>query len=82
LTPRHRRFSSYAAALEAACAGQGILLAALPFAEREFGAGRLAKLSKVRISSPIGFSVIMRTDMAASRRGRALRNRLIGEIKS
>ena len=46
MVPRHRRFSSYAAALEAACAGQGILLAALPFAEREFGAGRLASCPK------------------------------------
>ena len=57
VTPRHRRFSSYAAALEAACAGQGILLAALPFVETEFTAGRLARLSKTRIPSPVSYSV-------------------------
>jgi LysR family glycine cleavage system transcriptional activator len=81
VTPRHRRFSSYAAALEAACAGQGILLAAVPFIEREFKAGRLARLSKIRIPSPVGYSVVMRKEMAASRRGRALRQKLIGEIR-
>jgi LysR family transcriptional regulator, glycine cleavage system transcriptional activator len=81
VTPKHRRFSSYAAALEAACAGQGILLAALPFVEREFSAGRLASLSKIRISSPIGYSVVMRSEVAASRRGRLLRQRLMSEIR-
>jgi LysR family transcriptional regulator, glycine cleavage system transcriptional activator len=81
MVPRHRRFSSYAAALEAACAGQGILLAALPFAEREFGAGRLARLSKIRISSPVGYSIVMRAEVAASRRGRMLRQRLMTEIR-
>jgi len=81
MVPRHRRFSSYAAALEAACAGQGILLAALPFAEREFGAGRLARLSKMRISSPVGYSIVMRAEIAASRRGRMLRQRLMTEIR-
>ena len=81
MVPRHRRFSSYAAALEAACAGQGILLAALPFAEREFGAGRLARLSKIRISSPVGYSIVMRAEIAASRRGRMLRQRLMTEIR-
>jgi LysR family glycine cleavage system transcriptional activator len=81
-TPRHRRFSSYAAALEAACAGQGVLLAALPFAEREFGAGRLARLSKIRIPSPVGYSVVMRSEVAASRRGRLLKQRLLSEIRN
>ena len=80
MVPRHRRFSSYAAALEAACAGQGILLAALPFAEREFGAERLARLSKIRVSSPVGYSIVMRAEIAASRRGRMLRQRLMTEI--
>jgi DNA-binding transcriptional LysR family regulator len=81
VTPRHRRFSSYAAALEAACASQGILLAALPFVEREFSTGRLARLSKIRISSPIGYSLAMRTEVATTRRGRALRQKLISEIR-
>jgi LysR family glycine cleavage system transcriptional activator len=82
VTARHRRFSSYAAALEAACSGQGILLAALPFAETEFGSRRLARLSKIQIASPVGFSIAMRVDVAAGRRGRALRQRLINEIRS
>jgi DNA-binding transcriptional LysR family regulator len=80
VTTRHRRFSSYAAALEAACAGQGILLAALPFVEREFAAGRLAKLSRVRIASPVGYSMVMRTDLAASRRGRALKQKILAAV--
>jgi DNA-binding transcriptional LysR family regulator len=33
-TPRPLHFSSYAAVLEAACAGHGVLLAPLPFSER------------------------------------------------
>jgi LysR family transcriptional regulator, glycine cleavage system transcriptional activator len=82
VTPRHRRFASYAAALEAACAGQGILLAALPFAETEFSAGRLVRLSKIRISSPVGYSVVMNGELSASRRGRSLRQRILNEIRS
>lgn len=81
VTPRHRRFSSYAAALEAACAGQGILLAALPFVETEFGSGRLARLSKIRLSSPIGYSAVMSNEVAASRRGRLLRQRILQEVR-
>jgi DNA-binding transcriptional LysR family regulator len=81
VTPRHRRFSSYAAALEAACAGQGILLAALPFAETEFRTGRLVRFSKMRISSPVGYSIVMNGDVAASRRGRLLRQRILSEIR-
>jgi LysR family transcriptional regulator, glycine cleavage system transcriptional activator len=81
VTPRHRRFSSYATALEATCSGQGILLAALPFAEKEFDTGRLARLSKIQIASPVGFSIAMRIDVAASRRGRALRQKLTTEVR-
>jgi LysR family glycine cleavage system transcriptional activator len=81
VTPRHRRFSSYATALEATCSGQGILLAALPFAEKEFGTGRLARLSRIQFASPVGFSIAMRMEIATSRRGRALRQRLISEIR-
>jgi LysR family glycine cleavage system transcriptional activator len=81
VAPRHRRFSSYATALEAACSGQGILLAALPFAAREFGSGRLVRLSKIELASPVGFSVAMKMDVAASRRGRALRQRLTAEVR-
>ena len=81
VTPRHRHFSSYAAALEAACNGHGILLAALPFAEKEFDTGRLSRLSRIQIASPVGYSVVMRTDVAASRRGRALQQRLISEVR-
>jgi DNA-binding transcriptional LysR family regulator len=65
VTARHRRFSSYAAALEAACSGQGVLLAALPFAETEFGTGRLVRLSKFQMTSPVRFSIAMRIDVAA-----------------
>jgi DNA-binding transcriptional LysR family regulator len=81
VTSRHRRFSSYAAALEAACAGQGILLAALPFAETEFRAGRLVRLSNIRISSPVGYAVVMNSEVSASRRGRSLRQRILNEIR-
>lgn len=71
-SPRMLSFSSYAAALEAACAGSGLILAPLPFAEREFVAGSLNPISNLRIQSQIGYSLIMRKEIAASRRGRAL----------
>ena len=77
---RRRRFSSYAAALDAACAGHGVLLAPLPFAETEFRAGRLARLSTIRLSSRIGYSLVMRSELADTRRGRLLRQRLLKEV--
>ena len=77
---RRRRFSSYAAALDAASAGHGVMLAALPIAETEFQAGRLARLSNIQLSSPIGYSLVMRSELARTRRGRLLRQRLLKEV--
>jgi LysR family transcriptional regulator, glycine cleavage system transcriptional activator len=76
-TPRTLPFSSYGAALEAACAGSGLILAPLPFAEKEISAGRLSPISDVRIQSPKAYSLIMRKDFAASARGRALARMLV-----
>jgi LysR family transcriptional regulator, glycine cleavage system transcriptional activator len=80
-TPRPLHFSSYAAALEAACAGHGVLLAPLPFSEREFSSGRLSRLSDVRLPSRIGFSLLMRRELAGTSRGRALRRRIVAAIR-
>ncbi len=74
-------FSSYAAALEAACAAYGVLLAPLPFSELEFASGRLSRLSNICLPSRIGYSLLMRRELANTSRGRALRRRIIGEIK-
>jgi LysR family transcriptional regulator, glycine cleavage system transcriptional activator len=74
-------FSSYAAALEAACAGHGVLLAPLPFSEREFSSGRLSRLSDICWPSRIGYSLLMRRELANTSRGRALRRRIIAAIK-
>jgi DNA-binding transcriptional LysR family regulator len=74
-------FSSYAAALEAACAGHGLLLAPLPFSEREFASGRLSRLSIVRLQSNIGYSLLMRRELANVSRGRALRRRILAAIR-
>jgi len=74
-------FSSYAAALEAACAGHGLLLAPLPFSEREFASGRLSRLSIVRLQSRIGYSLLMRRELANVSRGRALRRRILAAIR-
>ena len=79
-TTRPLRFSSYAAALEAACAGHGVLLAPLPFSEREFAAGRLLRLSDVRLSSRIGYSLLMRRELALMPRGRSLQRRVLSAV--
>jgi LysR family glycine cleavage system transcriptional activator len=79
-TTRPLRFSSYAAALEAACAGHGVLLAPLPFSEREFVAGRLSRLSDVRLSSRIGYSLVMRRELALLPRGRSLQRRVLSAV--
>jgi DNA-binding transcriptional LysR family regulator len=79
-TTRRLRFSSYAAALEAACAGHGVLLAPLPFSERELAAGRLMRLSDVRLSSPIRYSLVMRRELALLPRGRSLQRRVVSAI--
>jgi LysR family transcriptional regulator, glycine cleavage system transcriptional activator len=72
LSRRFIPFSSYSAALEAACAGSGLILAPLPFAEKEIAAGRLGVISDVRIVSPRGYSLIMRKGFAVSPRACAL----------
>jgi LysR family glycine cleavage system transcriptional activator len=77
---RPLHFSSYAAALEAACAGHGILLAPLPFSEREFAAGRLSRLSDVRLPSRIGYSFVMRRELALMPRGRSLQRRVLAAV--
>jgi len=74
-------FSSYAAALEAACAGYGVVLAPLPFSEREFAAGRLLRFSNICLSGGPGYMLVMRRELASTSRGRALRRRIISEIK-
>jgi LysR family transcriptional regulator, glycine cleavage system transcriptional activator len=76
-SPRILPYSSYSAALEAACAGKGLILAPLPFAETEIAAGRLVQISDIRIQSPTRFSVIMRNEIAASTRGRKLLRMLV-----
>src|SRR5258706_4670458 len=78
---RPLHFSSYAAALEAACAGHGVLLAPLPFSEREFASGRLSRLSNIRLPSRIGYSLLMRRELATPSRGRPFRRRVIAAIK-
>jgi LysR family transcriptional regulator, glycine cleavage system transcriptional activator len=70
-------YSSYSAALEAACAGNGLILAPLPFAEKEIAAGRLGVISDVRIDSPQGYSLTMRKEFAASPRARILARMLV-----
>jgi LysR family glycine cleavage system transcriptional activator len=78
---RRRSFSSYAAALEAACAGHGILLAALPFVRREFDAKRLARLTQITLSPSIGYSIVLTSELAATRRGRSLRQALLKQVR-
>jgi LysR family transcriptional regulator, glycine cleavage system transcriptional activator len=73
-------FSSYAAALEAACAGHGVLLAPLPFSEREFSSGRLSRLSGISLPSRIGYSLLMRRELAKTSRYTALRRRIVAAI--
>jgi LysR family transcriptional regulator, glycine cleavage system transcriptional activator len=75
-------FSSYAAALEAACAGYGVLLAPIPFSEREFASGRLSRFSNICLPSRIGYSLLMRRELANTSRGRRLRQRIIAAIKT
>jgi DNA-binding transcriptional LysR family regulator len=79
-TTRPLHFASYAAALEAACAGHGILLAPLPFSEREFVAGRLLRLSDIRLSSRIGYSFVIRRELALLPRGRLLQRRVLAAV--
>jgi hypothetical protein len=58
-----------------------VLLAPLPFSEREFASGRLSRLSNICLPSRIGYSLLMRRQLANTSRGRPLRRRIIAEIK-
>lgn len=77
IVPRTVPYGSYAAALEAACAGTGLILAPLPFANKEFGEGRLAAVSDIRVDAKREYALIMRDDLAGSNRGRALKRHLV-----
>ena len=79
---KRRGFSSYAVALEAACAGHGILLAALPFVQRDFDAKRLARLTQITLSPSIGYSIVMTNELAATGRGRSLRQALLKQVRA
>jgi LysR family glycine cleavage system transcriptional activator len=79
-TRRTLPYSSYSAALEAACTGSGLILAPLPFAEKEIAEGRLSPISDVRVQATRGYSLIMRKDLAASPRGRALARMLVRTV--
>jgi LysR family glycine cleavage system transcriptional activator len=79
---RRRGFTSYAVALEAACAGHGIILAALPFAQRDFDAKRLARLTQNTSSPSIGYSIVMTNELAATKRGRSLRQALLKQVRA
>src|SRR6266852_5895286 len=48
---------------------------------REFSSGRLSRLSKFCLPSRIGYSLLMRRQLADTSRGRALRRRIIAAIK-
>jgi LysR family transcriptional regulator, glycine cleavage system transcriptional activator len=76
--PRVVAYRSYSAAIEAACAGKGIILAPLPFAQQELVSGRLSDISDARFAASAGFSLVMRNALAASARGRALTHKLLG----
>jgi LysR family transcriptional regulator, glycine cleavage system transcriptional activator len=72
VSPKILSFTSYGAALESACHGSGLILAPLQLAKREMATGRLVQISNVRIPSVTGYSLIMRKEIAALPRGRAL----------
>jgi LysR family transcriptional regulator, glycine cleavage system transcriptional activator len=70
--PRLLPYTSYAAAMEAACAGTGLILAPLPFATTEITEGRLVPVSDIRIQAVSEYSLLIRKEFAGSPRGRAL----------
>lgn len=76
-SPRRLAYSSYSAATEAACAGHGLILAPLPFAQKEISAGQLMILSDLRIQAEKGYELAMRRDVSASRRGQLLTRQLV-----
>jgi LysR family glycine cleavage system transcriptional activator len=79
---RWLNFSSYAAALEAACAGRGLFLAPLPCVSPDLASRRLVQLVDVTLPAPIGYSLVMRRDFANTARGRLVRRRILAEIAS
>ncbi|MGC3936816.1 LysR family transcriptional regulator [Roseobacter sp. EG26] len=56
------RFDSFAAALAAALAGKGVLLASLPLCTGPLGAGELVRLSKAQLETPETYWMIADTD--------------------
>jgi LysR family transcriptional regulator, glycine cleavage system transcriptional activator len=73
-------FSSYTAALDAACIGRGLFLAPLRLVDPEFTSGRLLQLADVTLPGRAGYSLLMKRDFANTTRGRLLRRKILAEI--
>ena len=74
---RQLKFTSYAAALDAACNGKGLVMAPMPMATSEIETGRLRILSSLRLESPISFVLVMRRTLAQTAPGKELRRRVL-----
>lgn len=75
------QFSSYAAAVDAARDGAGVVLAPLPLAEADIRSGRLVVLDPARVAPRIGYDLLMASSLAGTPRGRALRRRLLAALR-
>ena len=76
IAPRRIQVSSYVAAMDAARQGRGLILAPLPFAQRDLEGGYLAQISDARLTIDEGYSILMHQDLARSATGRRLRRRI------
>jgi LysR family glycine cleavage system transcriptional activator len=74
------QFTSYSAALEAARAGGGLVLAPLPLCDPDVGSRRLILLADVPTAIPIGFALLMQKSLAAKPKARALRRRVLAAV--
>lgn len=82
ISPRSTlHFTSYAAAIEEASMGRGLILAPLNFAQNELSSGRLKLISDRRIASRIGFALVMQRSLAVTAKGRALRRKIVSITK-
>ena len=78
--PREVRYTSYAAAIDAARDGLGLVLAPTLLVDADVTAGRIAFISDLRHAAPQTYNLLISAAILETPRGRALRRRIVNAV--
>lgn len=78
--PRQVRYTSYAAAIDAARDGLGLVLAPTLLVDADVTAGRIAFISDLSHAAPQPYNLLISATLLETPRGRALRRRIVNAV--